>query len=236
MKRIIAISLASCLLLGCGALAQDNAAEVAAEASKLPAPEFVAELELDDDVEEDAEAAEAPEAAEPEAAEAGEEASEDADAGEQTEDAEPAEIPEAEPTEEPAPAEDVEVWFEEGFGLTLPGGWVRYAVSDADGANGIRYALGDGTGERTLYIQFRSEGIDDIEALSQAVENTDGLTKTGDLTFGGTDFVAFIDARQNLSCCATLWGGELAVFMFTPQTDSDYMLTASRIMESFKLS
>ena len=84
-----------------------------------------------------------------------------------------------------------------------------------------------------LYIQFKPTRMTDIDALTEAVESTDGLDKTGTLTFGGTDFVAFIDARQNASCCATLWGDELAVFAFTPQTDSDFMLTASQLMESF---
>ena len=119
--------------------------------------------------------------------------------------------------------------FDEGFSLSLPEGWVSYPVEDES----IRYALGDGSGERMLYIQMQPTGIADTDALSEAVENTDGLNRTGALTFGDTAFVAFIDPRRNASCCATLWNGELAVFMFTPQTDSDYMLTVSQLMESF---
>ena len=173
---------------------------------KLPAPEVVAELA---DAEETAEAEEAPEATD---------------------------IPEAEPTEEPAEAgEDFELWFEEGFSLTLPEGWVSYPVSDEDRDGGVRYALGDGTGARNLYIQFTDTTAGDVAALSEAVEATDGLNKTGDLNFGGVDFVAFIDATQNASCCATLLDGALMTFVFTPQTDSDFMLTASRVMESFNL-
>lgn len=241
MKRWIAIMIACLMLISCAL------AEEAGEASRLPAPEEVAEIESVDAVEAagsaEAEAAEASEEAEegedPSEADAAEDTAEPAeDAPEATEIPEAESTPEPDGTEEPEPTpepEDCEVWFEEGFGLTLPGGWVSYDVSDEDRESGVRYALGDGTGERMLYIQFKAVGASDVEALSEAVENTDGLTKTGDLTFGDTSFVTFIDARQNASCCATLWGGEMAAFVFTPQSDSDFMLTASQLMESFKI-
>lgn len=212
MKKWFAILTAACLLLSAFAMAE------ATEASKLPAPEVVSELESAEE-----------EMAEPEESEAPEE--EDGEA------VEAASIPEAEPspTPEAAEPEEYEVWFEEGFALTLPEGWVRYDVSDEDRADGIRYILGDGSGERLLYILLQPARVADIEALGEAVENTDGLAKTGDLSFGDTDFVAFIDSRQNASCVATLWGNDLAVFMFTPQSDSDFMLTASKLMESFDI-
>ena len=47
-----------------------------------------------------------------------------------------------------AAAEDIAVRFDEGFSLDLPEGWVSYPISDPE----IRYALGDGSGERYLYI------------------------------------------------------------------------------------
>ncbi len=251
MKKWIAILLAAAMMMGLGALAQDGAESAAAtDASKLPAPEVVASMEgaADDaDAESDEAAAgteeEAPAATEAEApAEAAEADGEPAQTTNATEipeaeatpepDAEPTEQPETEPTEAPAP-ETCAVWFEEGFGLSLPGDWLSYPVSDADRAAGIRYALGDSAGANMLYIQFKPTRMADTDALAEAVESTDGLDKTGTLTFGGTDFVTFIDSRQNASCCATLWGDELAVFVFTPQTDSDFMLTASQLMESF---
>ena len=244
MKRWIAILLAGCLMLGASALAQD------ADASKLPAPEVVAGMEdVDAQAEPGEPEAEAKQAASDEA-EPADEAADAPEAPSESPAADATEIPEAEPTQTPeagatdAPGADasaeptaepkfVDVWFEEGFGLSLPEGWVRYDVAEEDRANGIRYALGDGSGERMLYIQMQPTGIADTDALSEAVENTDGLNRTGALTFGDTAFVAFIDPRRNASCCATLWNGELAVFMFTPQTDSDYMLTVSQLMESF---
>lgn len=228
MKRIIAIWLAAGMLMMGGALAE------AADASRLPAPEEVAAIESaeEDRATETAtpagEGEEAPEATEIPEAEPTPEAGAPGDA--EPGDAEPTEA--AEPTPEP---EDSQVWFEEGFGLTFPGGWVSYPVAEEDRESGVRYALGDGTGERSLYIQFKPTGAADVTALSEAVENTESLSKTGDLSFGGTNFVTFIDARQNASCCATIWGGEMLAFVFTPQSDSDFMLTASRLMESFKI-
>ncbi len=254
MKKWIAILLAAAMLMSLGALAQDGAESAAAtDGSKLPAPEVVAGMEdaADDEAPADdateataeaaTEAAEAP-AQTDEAATDAPEATEAAEAPEATEipeaeatpepDAEATEQPEAEPTEAPAP-ETCAVWFEEGFGLSLPGDWLSYPVSDADRAAGIRYALGDAAGANMLYVQFKPTRMADTDALAEAVETTDGLDKTGTLTFGGRDFVTFIDSRQNASCCATLWGDELAVFVFTPQSDSDFMLTASQLMESF---
>ena len=135
-------------------------------------------------------------------------------------------------TEEPAP-EPMRIWFEEGFGLSLPEGWVSYTVADADRAAGLKYILGDGSGERLLYIQITPTRIADAEALGQVVEDAEEYAKTGALAFGGQDFVTFIDSAQNASCCATLLGDSLAVFMFTPQTDADFMLTATQVMETY---
>lgn len=125
------------------------------------------------------------------------------------------------------------VWFDEGFGLDVPEGWVSYRVSEEDRAKGVRYALGDGSGEHYLYIQIESTGLHTAAELAQAVDGEDGLDKTGNLVFGGTDFVAFIDSAQNASCCATIWGNRLVMFVFTPQTDADYMMTATQLMETF---
>ena len=224
MKRWISIGLTICLMLAGCALAQDGAVK---DGEKLPAPEVVAELE----------GADAPKDAEEAAGDAQADAAvptePDGEEAEEIAEAEPTDIPEDAITAEPD-LEGFDLWFEEGFGFTLPEGWVSYAVSDADRANGVRYALGDGSGERNLYVQFKSTAIKDIAALADAVRTTDGLNMTGELSFGDTHFVAFIDAGQNASCCATLWHGEIVVFIFTPQTDSDFMLIASRLMESFK--
>ena len=58
--------------------------------------------------------------------------------------------------------------FEEGFTLEIPEGWVSYPVEDEV----IRYALGDGSGERFLYILAQStalESFDDVRADLETV-------------------------------------------------------------------
>lgn len=133
--------------------------------------------------------------------------------------------------QEPSPS--YVVWFEEGFGLSLPEGWVRYEISDADAEAGVRYALGDGSGENFLYIQLTPTELSSFGALSRAVDARPDYAKTGSLTFGGVEFVTFIDGDRNASCCATLWDRNLLAFIFTPQSDLDYMLVVSKVMETF---
>ena len=120
--------------------------------------------------------------------------------------------------------------FDEGFSLALPEGWVSYATDDPV----IRYALGDGTGERYLYILAQTAPGEDFESLRAAIEARGGGERTSDLDLNGHPFAAFIDAGLNASGCATLLNGEALTFLFTPQSDSDYMLTVARIMASFK--
>ena len=141
------------------------------------------------------------------------------------------------PDEIEGPREDsagVSLWFEEGFELTLPEGWVSYPVSEADSVSGTRYALGDGTLSHFLYIQFNETTFTDIDALHDAVWEDDAYSKVGTLDVGGRQFVAFIDAERNISCSATLLGDELMLLLFAPQNDPDFMLTATRILETFR--
>ena len=188
-------------------------ASALAEAAEAPAQTEAAETET---VETDAVEAETGEAALP--------------------DPEEVEALEAEAEEAPAEAADapVELWFDAGFALTLPGDWVSYEVADADKTSGLEYALGDGSGERYLYIYLTPTTLKDIDAVSGAVEADAALSRTGSLSFDGADFVSFIDASQNASCCATLWSDSLLTFCFTPQDEPDFMLTATQIMESFR--
>ena len=184
-----------------------------------------------------AEAAEAPAQTEAAETETVETDAVEAETGEaELPDPEEVEALEAEAEEAPAEAADspVELWFDAGFALTLPGDWVSYDVADADKTSGLEYALGDGSGERYLYIYLTPTTLKDIDAVSGAVEADAALSRTGSLSFDGADFVSFIDASQNASCCATLWSDSLLTFCFTPQDEPDFMLTATQIMESFR--
>ena len=120
--------------------------------------------------------------------------------------------------------------FYEGFSLSLPGGWVSYPVSDAT----IRYALGDGEGTRYLYISLQEADFDDFDAMRAAIDARGDFGKTSPLDLNGQPFAAFIVPGLNASGCATLWNGEMLTFLFTPQDDSDYMLTVAEIMASFQ--
>ena len=120
--------------------------------------------------------------------------------------------------------------FDEGFSLALPEGWVSYPA----GEGGIRYALGDGSGQRFLYILAGPTELADIDQLCAAIEAREDCGKAGKLDLNGQPFAAFIAPGLNASGCATLMNGEMLTFLFTPQDDSDYMLTVAEIMASFK--
>ena len=120
--------------------------------------------------------------------------------------------------------------FDEGFSLSLPEGWVSYPISDSS----IRYALGDGTGERYLYILAQPSPFGDFEGMQGAIDAREDCGKTSALDLNGQPLAAFIVPGLNASGCATLWNGETLTFLFTPQDDSDYMLTVAEIMASFR--
>lgn len=220
MKKWLAIIIAALVAVFSIAWAEEpNAAEPTVQAEETAAPEeetaAPAETEAPD-------AGDAPEAV-PEA-----EAAPTADAAELPA---PEEV-EALTTDLP-PEESLEIWFEEGFGLSLPSHWVSFPVSEEDQAAGIRYALGDGSGERFLFIQITPTDLQDNTALGDAVDAGETFSKRNTLTFNETPFTTFIDAEANASCCATLWADQLLIFIFTPQSDPDFMLTAPQIMETF---
>lgn len=125
------------------------------------------------------------------------------------------------------------LWFEEGFSLNLPEGWVSYPVDETASENDIRYILGDAYGARYLYILHRESTHTTMESLDAALAAHETYEKTGDLTFNGQKFLAFIDPNQNISGCMTLLDGDLLTFIFTPQNDSDYMLLAASIMNCY---
>ena len=119
--------------------------------------------------------------------------------------------------------------FDEGFTLSLPRGWVSYPMRDPV----IRYALGDGSG-RYLYILAEKVDFENFSQLQAAIEAREDCGKTSELDLNGQPFATFIASDMNASGCSTLLNGELLTFLFTPQDDSDYMLTVAGIMGSFR--
>ena len=120
--------------------------------------------------------------------------------------------------------------FEEGFRLSLPAGWVSYPAGD----DVIRYALGDGTG-RYMYVLIQPSPYEDFDALQAAIDGRDDCGKASPLDLNGQPFAAFIVPDLNASGCATVLDGQAITFLFTPQDDSEYMLTVAEIMASFRL-
>lgn len=125
------------------------------------------------------------------------------------------------------------LWFEDGFSLDIPEGWVSYAVSPEEAADGIRYILGDGLGERYLYIRTEKSEIADYEGLRSAIEAREDCSKPNELSLNGQPFASFVQRGANVSGCATIHNGQLLTFLFTPQSDQEYMLLLARIMASF---
>ena len=122
------------------------------------------------------------------------------------------------------------LWFEEEFSLDLPAGWVSYPI---DGENDLRYILGNGEGTRYMYIFSRPTTYESIDALNAAVAADSAYEKTGDLVFDGHSFIAFAMPGQDVSGCMTLQGGNLLTFVYSPQSDYDYMMLAASIMDTF---
>ncbi len=119
--------------------------------------------------------------------------------------------------------------FDEGFSLSLPEGWVSYPVEDET----IRYALGDGAG-RYMYILTQPSAFGDFDALRAAIDAREDWGRTSPLELDGQSFAAFIVPELNASGCSTLLGSEVFTFLFTPQDDSDYMLTVAEIMAGYR--
>ena len=120
--------------------------------------------------------------------------------------------------------------FDEGFSLLIPSGWVSYPAGDGV----IRYALGDAGGQHLLYILLQPTELEDFDQMRQAIEERDDCGKTSPLELDGRPFAAFISTEMNASGCAMLMDGQVLIFLFTPQSDSDYMLTAAEIMASIR--
>jgi len=131
-------------------------------------------------------------------------------------------------------AETFTLWFDEDFSLDLPSDWVSYPVSAGDKANDIRYILGNSEGTRHMYILSRPTVYSSIEALNEAVAADEIFEKTGDLVFDGYSFIAFALPGQDVSGCMTLHNGNLLTFVYSPQSDSEYMMLAASIMDTFR--
>ena len=140
------------------------------------------------------------------------------------------EVPQQEPTVEPS---YLTLAFEDGFSLELPEGWLHYEVSDEMAQSGVLYCLSDAAGARWLYIQSWSTDCTDINALCTLIQETSQPQTSGVYDFNGTQFVVYDLTDADVSCCAALLNGRVLNFVFTPQSDADFMVIAARIIGTF---
>lgn len=137
-------------------------------------------------------------------------------------------------TQEPAAAQSpVTLAFEDGFSLELPADWQHYEVSDEMAQSGVLYCLSDASGERWLYIQSWTTDCADIDALCALIQQIAQPQTSGVYEFNGTQFVVYDLTEGDVSCCAALLGDRVLNFVFTPQSDSDFMVIAARIIGTF---
>ena len=136
--------------------------------------------------------------------------------------------------EEPDAAQgSVTLAFEDGFSLELPADWLHYEVSDEMAQSGVLYCLSDAAAERWLYIQSWTTDCADIHALCALIQQTAQPQTSGVYEFNGTQFVVYDLTEGDVSCCAALLGDRVLNFVFTPQSDSDFMVIAARIIGTF---
>ena len=139
-------------------------------------------------------------------------------------------------TASPAPSdESLTLGFEDGFLLELPAGWKYYSPDDAMTAQGVLYCLSDADGARWLHIQSWDSDCADAEALKGLIDRTTRPQTSGIYTFNDTDFVIYDLEPGDVSCCAVLLNGRVLNFVFTPQSDAEYMGLATRIISSFRV-
>ena len=124
------------------------------------------------------------------------------------------------------------VGFEDGFSLNLPEGWLHYPVGEEMTRQGVNYCLSDASAQRWLYIQIWKSECADADELAALIERTASPRSSGAYSFNGVDCVIYDLAAGDVSCCAALLDGSIVNFVFTPQSDGDYMMTAAQIMSS----
>lgn len=153
----------------------------------------------------------------------------------------PVTTPEPEESSAPVPpvqnaqAVGVTVEFEDGFSLVFPEGWMSYEVSDEAAETGVYYCLSDADGARWLYIQKWNTDCADIDALDALIRRTEKPQSSTVHEFNGTQFIVYDLAEGDVSCCATLLDGCVLNFVFTPQSDAEYMATAVQIIGTFAI-
>ena len=128
----------------------------------------------------------------------------------------------------------VRLGFAEGFSLELPAGWLHYPVTEDMAQQGVFYCLSDADAARWLYIQRWESDCSTADELLELV-NTANPVNSGKYNFNDTEFVVYDLQEGDVSCCATILNGEVLNFVFTPQSDAEFMVTAAQVIGTFTL-
>ena len=129
----------------------------------------------------------------------------------------------------------VKLGFAEGFALELPEGWLRYTPDEEMLQQGVLYCLSDAAGECWLYIQRWEGACEDTDGLLELVNSAAAPVNSGKYNFNGSEFVVYDLEEGDVSCCATIMDGQILNFVFTPQSDAEFMATAAQVIGSYDL-
>ena len=127
------------------------------------------------------------------------------------------------------------VTFEDGFTLSLPADWVCYAVDPALADEGFIYCLGSADGEHLMYIQRWATDLDSLEALAAYLETREEIELRFTAAEATNGFLMYNFVDVDCSGCATLMEDSILNLLFMPQSDSESMLIAATVLESFTI-
>ena len=133
-----------------------------------------------------------------------------------------------------AAAESVALGFEDGFALDLPADWKHYPLTKEMADMGVIYCLSDAAAERWMYIQSWKTDCADMNELLNVISAASDPGNSGIREFNGNEFIIYNIAAENVSCCAAMVGDVVLNFVFTPQSDMDFMARAVQIIGTFR--
>ena len=138
-----------------------------------------------------------------------------------------------EATQEAAVA-TISLGFEDGFALDLPADWLHYPLTKEMVDMGVLYCLSDAAAEHWLYIQSWKSDCADMNQLLDVISAASDPGNSGIREFNGVEFIIYNLAAENVSCCAAMVGDRVLNFVFTPQSDMDFMAKAVQIIGTFR--
>lgn len=130
-------------------------------------------------------------------------------------------------------ADTVRLEFENGFSLSLPSGWVSFAVAPELKEAGFAYCLGSTDAAHLMYIQHLEGEYANFDALRAVFETRPEIVLRSTVeAASGRPFLLYNFAEEDCSGCAALYEDSVINLLFLPRSDADFMLTAAAIIDS----